>query len=299
MVGSQFVLLDALPFQGRPFHGALASAQFGPVLASVISAQPHRISRTPRHIARSSPGYYKVSFQLKGTCRLSQQDKQVLLTPGNVAIYDTDLPYSMQFDDAYSMLVLMFPRKMLGIPESPFKTIAATAVSCDSGVGAVVKPFLTGMAANLAQLDGLENWASATPMARSTVDMLTVLFNDHLNRTTPTAEASKSILLQQILGYIDAHLAEPSLTPDEIAATHHISRRQLYKLFEPQEHTVAGWIRQQRLNRCQEDLANHALADDPVGRIGARWGFGDPAHFSHSFKLAFGMSPRDFRQTCA
>ncbi|MEU5593368.1 helix-turn-helix domain-containing protein [Streptomyces sp. NPDC020298] len=90
-------------------------------------------------------------------------------------------------------------------------------------------------------------------------------------------------------------LADPGLSPEGIAAAHRISRRYLYKLLAEQGHTVSGWIREQRLARCRRDLADPALDHLPVGAIGGRWGFADPAHFSHAFKAAYGLSPREAR----
>jgi AraC-like DNA-binding protein len=43
------------------------------------------------------------------------------------------------------------------------------------------------------------------------------------------------------------------------------------------------------------DSSKPALRALPVGAIGARWGFVDPAHFSRVFKAAYGMPPGEFR----
>ncbi|MFE7245364.1 helix-turn-helix transcriptional regulator [Streptomyces sp. NPDC057580] len=90
-------------------------------------------------------------------------------------------------------------------------------------------------------------------------------------------------------------LADPYLGPDQIAAVHHISRRYLYKLMAEQGHTVSGWIRERRLAQCHRDLADPVLAHLPVSTVGGRWGFPDPAHFSHAFRTAYGISPSEAR----
>ncbi|MFD4603315.1 helix-turn-helix domain-containing protein [Streptomyces sp. NPDC058464] len=59
--------------------------------------------------------------------------------------------------------------------------------------------------------------------------------------------------------------------------------------------TVSGRIRKHRLARCRHGLADPALDHLPVGAVGARGGFPDPAHFSHACKAAYGMSPRTVR----
>ncbi|MET8142711.1 helix-turn-helix transcriptional regulator [Sphaerisporangium sp. NPDC005288] len=80
-----------------------------------------------------------------------------------------------------------------------------------------------------------------------------------------------------------------------IAAAHHISLRYLNKLFHAEGRTVAGWIRERRLEQCRRDLAEPLLAGYPINAIAARWGFTSPAHFSQAFRSAYGLSPRDFR----
>jgi AraC-like DNA-binding protein len=55
-----------------------------------------------------------------------------------------------------------------------------------------------------------------------------------------------------------------------------VSVRQLYKLFETQECTVAEWIRHRRMERCRRDLSDPALLHRPVGAIAAQWGLPTP-----------------------
>jgi AraC-like DNA-binding protein len=80
-----------------------------------------------------------------------------------------------------------------------------------------------------------------------------------------------------------------------IAAAHQISTRYLHKIFHDQGLTVAGWIRQRRLERCHRDLADPVLRSHPIHAIATRWGFSDSAHFSRLFRAAYGTSPRDYR----
>ena len=101
--------------------------------------------------------------------------------------------------------------------------------------------------------------------------------------------------LREIKRYIDAHLDDAGLTPERIAAAHHISRRRLYTLFEAESSGVREWIRERRLERCRRDLRDAALLHATVTTIAMRWGFVDASHFSHCFREAYGMPPRDYR----
>ena len=109
-------------------------------------------------------------------------------------------------------------------------------------------------------------------------------------------ETQRGALQAQIHEFIQQRLGDPRLCPDIIAAAHRVSTRYLHLLFQEQGLTpVAGWIRERRLERCRHDLANPSQQGRPIHAIAARWGFPDPAHFSRTFRTAYGMSPRDYR----
>ena len=92
------------------------------------------------------------------------------------------------------------------------------------------------------------------------------------------------------------HLGDPRLSPGSIAAAHYISVRYLPKLFESEQTTVAGWIRQRRLEACRRDLRDPALSDQPVSLIAARRGLPSAAHFSRAFRRAYDISPAEYRR---
>ena len=52
-----------------------------------------------------------------------------------------------------------------------------------------------------------------------------------------------------------------------------MSVRSLHQLFHDEGLTVAGWIRQRRLERCRRDLADPGLAARPIAAIAAQLGF--------------------------
>jgi transcriptional regulator GlxA family with amidase domain len=128
------------------------------------------------------------------------------------------------------------------------------------------------------------------------LDLVTTALATRLDRThqIPTDSRRRALLLR-VLAFIDARLGDADLSPTSIAEAHYISVRSLYTLFETQQATPADWIRQRRLERCRRDLLDPAHADTPVSRIAARWGFASPAHFSRTFRDAYGLTPVEYR----
>jgi AraC-like DNA-binding protein len=111
----------------------------------------------------------------------------------------------------------------------------------------------------------------------------------------PHPEPRAVELRRQIHHYVETHLLESSLGPAEIAAAMGISVRHLHRLFLVTGSTLGEHIRSRRLKGCRTDLANPRMRERTITEIAFFWGFSDSAHFSHSFRKEFGISPRSFR----
>ncbi|MGO8941425.1 MAG: helix-turn-helix domain-containing protein [Mycobacterium sp.] len=107
--------------------------------------------------------------------------------------------------------------------------------------------------------------------------------------------AMKEVLYQRVIEYIVQHLRDPAMTPERIAAVHHVSLRHLYRLWAHNEVGLAEWIMRERLAGAARDLRDAAQNAAPVAAIARAWGFSDPAHFSRRFRHAYSTSPRSWR----
>lgn len=289
-VAESFVPLNVRSDRPDPFWGRIRTSGAADVHVSEVAAAPHIVERTPELISRADRHYYKLSLQLAGTGLLIQDNREALLQPGDLAIYDTHRPYSLVFDEDFRSMVVMFPQHLIDLPVDMVGQLTAMTMSGKSGVGAMIAPFLAQFAANLEQLTG----STGTRLVHSALDLVTTMFADELDLGR-TGGNGHQALTHQIREYIDANLASPDLGPAQIAAAHYISTRHLHGLFREQGTTVSSWIRTRRLDRCRRDLLDPVYADRPVAAIAARWGFLDAAHFSRVFKAGYDQSPSDLR----
>ncbi|MEV5300665.1 cupin domain-containing protein [Amycolatopsis methanolica] len=95
------------------FRGEVRIDRLGSTPVSRVDAGPHRVRRTKAMINASERGYYELGLQVRGSCLLVQDGREALLGPGNLALYDTDRPYTLAFGEPTSMAVFMFPRERL------------------------------------------------------------------------------------------------------------------------------------------------------------------------------------------
>jgi AraC-like DNA-binding protein len=188
------------------------------------------------------------------------------------------------------VVAVVFPRALLPLPRDEVARLTAVRIPGDQGPAA--------LASTLArQLVGhLDDAADGTRLGSAVLDLLTVALAARARRSGGVPpDSQRRVLLQRVHAFIEQHLGDPELSPETIAAAHHVSVRYLYKLFEAQGQGVAGQIRVRRLERCRRDLLDPGLHARPVSAIGARWGLPDPASFSRAFRAAYGVAPGEYR----
>ena len=291
LVSQSFVPLEVRS-ASRNFHGTLRSRVLDELSIVEVSANGHQVLRTPTLIAASTRQYFKLNLQLSGTGLLVQDNREATLRPGDLAVYDTNRPYTLEFDQDFRTLVLMFPHDVLDLPADSVGQLTAVRLPGDAGLGRLISPFMVQLAENLDVLSG----ASGHRLAYNAVDLIATMFESELNLRRDPVAGAHGDLLGRIRSYVDARLGDPELCPASIAAAHFISTRHLHNVFHEADSTVASWIRTRRLEHCRRDLRDPILADRSVGTIAARWGFVDAAHFSRIFRTAFGETPSTYRR---
>lgn len=291
-ISEAFVPLTASLDAGTGFDAVMRNQDVGALTFSDIQATQHVVSRTARGIRESDPAYFKLGLQVSGYSVLSQDGREAALTPGDFAFYDTSRPYSLAFDNSYRMLVVMFPRAFLRLPERPVAALTARRISGRHGTGAFLSPLLL----RLAQQTGGGDPAVTVPVGEAIVDLLAATLAEQIQLTSSLpSETHQRALTMRIRAFIAERLGDAELSPGRIAEAHHISVRYLHRLFEAEGDTVGGWIRGQRLEHCRRDLTDPRYFNVAASTIAARWGLSNPAHFSRLFRSAFGVTPGQYR----
>jgi AraC-like DNA-binding protein len=144
--------------------------------------------------------------------------------------------------------------------------------------------------------DELSADPSAAGVGMVSVELARALLASAAHDPRYRRDALATTLLTQVRAYIRQHLADPDLTPENIAAAHNISVRYLYKLCAAADFSLHQWITSQRLQGARDELAGLASEHRSIAMIAQRWGFSNPTHFSRRFRATYGISPRDWRQ---
>ncbi|MBL5974599.1 MAG: helix-turn-helix domain-containing protein [Candidatus Leucobacter sulfamidivorax] len=276
------------------FRGGIRSRVLGEVYVNEVRSSQHEIARDDAEVRLFTKDhrFLKVSVLMSGHANSVQGTSSTDFEPGQMIIHDSARPYTMYLDDDFHMVFLLIPRDRFDLPDAATNDLIGQRIEDGAGVSGTVLPFFSTLARNIADLNG----PSAVRLMSNTVDLVETMMFSLVGQTLSEPHRTRRReLLMQIQAFIDCHLDDPELDPQQIAAANFISTRYLHRLFSDEDLTVAGYMRQARLVRCRRDLSDPLLAHLPVSTIASRWGFLNSSHFSRLFRQVVGISPTEYR----
>ncbi|MEV7005467.1 helix-turn-helix domain-containing protein [Streptosporangium sp. NPDC051022] len=280
------------------FRTTLRMLDLGPTQVYSMRSPSLRSRHISTLLQYFTPETYCLSLSLRGAKQITQFGRQTTAGPREMVFYDSSHPFQGQITadgtGSFDGIVLQIPKAALPLPDGKLASLTSTRLPAHDGVGALFRRHLEELLRHASSYTA----ADATRLSAITVDLFTAVCAHHLDAAALPPETHQQVLQRRIHAFIQHNLGDPALGPETIAAAHQISARRLYQLFQDQGLTVASWIRRHRLERCRHDLADPALRPHPIHVIAARWGFASNAHFSRTFRAAYGISPADYRATC-
>ncbi|GAA2850819.1 helix-turn-helix domain-containing protein [Streptosporangium fragile] len=278
------------------FRAAVTILQLGPVTVTAPRFVDMRSARTARLIRRSDPELWTLTLVRAGSMWTEQNRSRAQLAIGDLVLQDTSRPFHCEVlcqGGLARTVTLQLPRRVLPLPEELLRDQVARPLSSRRGAGALLGRFMAGLLQQAKTLGPAERARLGTVA----IDLLAVVLAGVTDavRTVPT-QTRRQVLMREIKTFVQHHLGRTDLSPSSIAAAHHISVRSLHHLFQREERTVSGYIREQRLERCRVDLADSRLDGRSVAEIGARWGFPDATSFNRAFRATYGMPPGEYRK---
>lgn len=291
-LSSAFSELTPEPLQATEPAGSVSGSRLGEILVFEVSGSPQIVRRSTSAVRGAPSDLLKVCVQVRGRATVVQDGREVVLDPGQLALYDTGRPYALRLEHDWTSAVMVFPRDALGLPRGATTRAMERPYSAKHGPGAVLAEFVSTAVNQLDHLFG----SSATRLGDAGLSLLAGTLSEHA--TTSSAEVPDT-LRAQVMAYVQQHLADPRLSRSTVAAAHGMSPRTLNRLFQTEPHTVTDYIRHLRLEAVRRDLRDPLLGNRSVAAVAARWCFVDAAHFSRVFRAEYGYSPSEIRDQSA
>jgi len=227
--------------------------------------------------------------QNRGTGRSTEEHRQQVLMPGELLMVDPTARNEFLVSGATIAI------------EIPFGEVGVTVeVARKASTNLSASPLFPLVSHHLLMLradaDLVSTSSTATDVGLATIQLVRALIMsaalDERSARSPLADA----IAPRIFAYVRQHLTEADLTPVTIARAHNISVRYLYRLCDAAGVRLVEWIIAERLEGARRELMTPRGTSPTIAQVSRRWGFKDPSHFSTRFRLAYGMSPRDFQR---
>ncbi|MFI6875748.1 helix-turn-helix domain-containing protein [Streptomyces sp. NPDC050400] len=267
--------------------GAVGPLRFCSARASAVTVR--RTERLAR--ADEEPAVF-LGLQVTGTSLVVQNGRECALRPGELAVYESRSPYTLLFDEGVDHHFLRFPRALLALPDQLLRDTSTVTLGSENPLAGLAFTYFSQLAVS----DRLHQGTHGNTVVEPSVELLRAVLTSQHGNSSLAAEPLEATLSMRITHYLREHLAEPDLSAARVAAAHAISVRHLYAVLSRSGISLGDWIRTRRLAECRRELAGPNGRRRTIAAIARSWGFADATHFSKTFKQAYAISPRDWRE---
>ncbi|WP_327233669.1 helix-turn-helix domain-containing protein [Streptomyces sp. NBC_01317] len=274
------------------FEGAIVTGAFGAVQLAAVRSGPHAVEKTELHAARAHSSPLYLTCILDGEVQVSQGGTTALVRAGSLFSYDSSSPFTLRMRQPIHMVAVKFDHRLVDLRPGQAHPLWAATWSGREGVGVLLADLLRSVACHMTELDT----SVADHLGSSVASLVSAVCAEKLGHSGSDAAAARQALLHRIRTYARGRLGDPDLTPPELARAHNISLRYLQILFRDEGTSPALWIRNERLERCRDDLRNPRTTHLTVANIAGRWGLHGASHFSRIFRDRYGATPREWRK---
>ncbi len=284
-----------LPMDGRPFKGRIEYGALGEILLCKVAATHYRVTRSltaPTPTLPTAAMFVSVS---KGYCKFAQRGRTCILGPRDWALIDSKLSQGYEISSPENeAFVSMVPRPSDPEIAALFERGVGRRWNGGAGLSRVLLAMVDESFGEMRRLPGSSGRKLGAAIATMTWDALREQIE------TPLANGRRDDLPMRVKAYIEAKLADPELSVEQIAYACGISVRGLHRHFaQDPAGSVSHYLWQRRLIRCAEALRDPSRPHLSITDVCFSYGFSSSSHFSRLFKDQFGVSPVHYRVALA
>jgi AraC-like DNA-binding protein len=276
--------------EAQPFRADLRSYAMGSVLLGMSRASGQRFRRTAATIARSGIDHIILQLYVTGGYEGVAGETAIRVEPGDLCVLDLAQTFETRAR-AFENVTLVVPRPLFDTRLLQVEDLHGLVLAGDSALALLLARHLSALLEYAPRMTLGECQAAV----EGTVALISACLRGELERRDADRSVTANASLFRIRQHIEARLSDPDLSADTIAQHFGLSRASLYRLFTPIG-GIAEYIRSRRLHRAFFDLASTNSRGLRISEVARRWQLGSDAHFTRSFKAAYGITPRAARE---
>lgn len=291
IVREHFVPSECQTIGDHAFYAHIEATRIGNSLITRSSFNGQAVKTTPQTIRQhDKQDFLSIVLRLSGTARSKQYDRAVIQQPGDIILFDSARPVEFEYPDDTSSLFIELPRSSVEAMLGDAASYAGLAVGGQTAGAILAQQFFD----NLLRVEDTLSPEMAERMMGIGTDLLIANLAERLAQEPPKS-VQGTVTVQRAKAYIDDHIANPSLSPAEIAMATGVSLRHLQQLFNDRGVGIAEWLWHRRLHIAARRLSDPGNAFRSIGSLAYACGFNSQSHFNRRFKDHFRVSPTEYR----
>lgn len=289
-VCASYVQLGCEAENSPKFNGSIEIARYSVLSLSRVSGLKHRVERRKRDIRSATDAYFLLSLQTAKAASVSQFGKTAVLRPGDMALYSSTAPYTLQLTDEFSQTVVQLPMSKLLERLPNAELLTACRIDGQAGIGKLVRENVLAFAQHV----NSPNATLQSLLQDTLIDLIATGLAAHGSHKLELSSPEQHVMLRA-KSFIRSNLDDPNLDRNRVAQQVGISVRRLSDIFSKHDESLSAFIRRVRLEGVSADLNDPRYAQQTIGEIAFRYGFSNLQNFSTTFRGYFGESPRSYR----
>ena len=284
-----------LPIDERPFEGRIEYGALGETLLCKVAATNYRLTRSVTTLTPTLRTPTMLVSVSRGCCKFVQRGRTCILSPRDWTLIDTKLSQGYEISSPeIEAFVIMLPPLSDAAIAALFERGVARRSNGRAGLSRVLHAMVNESFGEIRRLPGSSGRKLGAAIATMAWDALREQIE------TPPVIGRRDDLPMRVKAYIEAKLADPELSVEQIAHACGISVRGLHRHFaEDPAGSVSRYLWQRRLIRCAEALRDPSRAHLSITDVCFSYGFSSSSHFSRLFKDRFGVPPVRYRVALA
>ena len=301
----QIVLADSAPAEpviwrggrvqvavhSRIANSMLQARELGPLLLIQMRCGSATLSR---HVGMVTACDRLSTFilVLSGQATLAHYGRQIILTPGDMTLYDHSAAYSLHFDHPTHVIMVRVDSRMIRELFPTPDSFYGQRIPGDVGLTS------TAMAMAIDLSEKMENACMLQYQDRAARHLLDVLATSYAEAMDQMLSVSSLMAgrFWKVRLFIEDHLRDPTLSPSTIAEGLKLSDRYLRMIFAISDEAPSAYILRRRLEECARQLSDERWQGRSITDIAFSWGFNSAPHFTRTFRQRFDTSPSSYRR---
>lgn len=272
------------------FSGAIRRMSFSHLELTDVRSSSECARRTRRHLSHDQQDAVALLLIREGNIELNQYGRHSVIREGTFTLLDLNEPYEWMHAHTAHVIGIKLLKRPLAERIGDLMWHVGRMRDTAAGIGRLTADFLQSFSCQVASIP--EN--AGRTFEQQFLDLTELLLTGEDNETSLPKVAPAEAIHQRALAFMDRHLADPDLSPDDIAQAMPVSLRYLHAIFHSFGTSICETLLDRRLAVSHGRLV--AGPPLPIGEVAQRAGFRSHAYFSTAFKRRYGLSPRDVRR---